>query len=245
MRFVGLIDARASGRGRSTRARRGCRARWDRYALFAQRTFNVEVPAIPYEELEQLDDEGQVKFVLDAIKDGGVQIPGGIIEHQRTSYLDQRALATIEIQSYDGHVTLYLADRYHDDAIVFEPAYATRKPDGGWGVSSRIWRWCPSGASTSRPSTKPYIAEGRCSHERGDQPYRSAEEQESEVTNKTTTLNCWPSSARSWNWLPIPAMRRPGPGGTRRASLLPGPGFTRCSIRAASSRSVHWRKHAR
>ena len=32
------------------------RARWDRYALFAQRTFNVEIPEIPYEHLENLDD---------------------------------------------------------------------------------------------------------------------------------------------------------------------------------------------
>ena len=64
---------------------------------------------------------------------GGVNIPGGIIEHQRTSYLDNRAIDTAKIEPYDGHVTLYMADRYHDDAIMFETRYATRKPDGGWG----------------------------------------------------------------------------------------------------------------
>ncbi len=73
-------------------------------------------------QLEALDDEGQVKFVLEAIQQAGVQIPGGIIEHQRTSYLDQRAIDTAEYKPYDGHVTLYMADRYHDDAIHFEPA---------------------------------------------------------------------------------------------------------------------------
>ena len=26
-----------------------------------------------------------------------------------------------------------MADRYHDDAIMFEPRYGIRKPDGGWG----------------------------------------------------------------------------------------------------------------
>ena len=109
------------------------RGRWDRYARFAERTFNVEVPEIPYEQLEELDDAGQVGFVLEAVKQSGVQIPGGIIVHQRTSYLDQRAIDTAEYQPYDGHVTLYMADRYHDDAIMFEPAYANRKPDGGWG----------------------------------------------------------------------------------------------------------------
>src|SRR6185312_1071058 len=106
VRFVGLIDAVRAG---------------------------VEVPPIPYEQLENLDDEGQVQFVLDAVSQSGVQIPGGIIEHQRTSYLDNRVIDTAKIEPYDGHVTLYMADRYHDDAIFFEPRYATRKPDGGWG----------------------------------------------------------------------------------------------------------------
>ena len=130
--FVGLIDAVMPGEP-ILQTKEETRKRWDRYARFAERTFNVEVPEIPYEHLEQLDDEGQVKFVLEAIKASGVQIPGGIIEHQRTSYLDQRAIDTAEYQPYDGHVALYMADRYHDDAIRFEPAYATRKPDGGWG----------------------------------------------------------------------------------------------------------------
>lgn len=132
VRFVGLIDCVRPGVP-IDQSQEGMRARWDRYARFAERTFNVEIPEIPYEELEKLDDEGQVKYVLDNVAESGVQIPGGIIEHQRTSYLDNRALDTIELQPYDGHVTLYMADRYHDDAIVFEPAYATRQPDGGWG----------------------------------------------------------------------------------------------------------------
>ncbi|OBC09566.1 polyketide synthase [Mycobacterium sp. 852013-50091_SCH5140682] len=157
VRYVGLIDLALPGEP-IDQSKEGMRARWDRYALFAERTFNVEIPAIPYEELEKLDDEGQVRFVLDAIKDSGVQIPGGIIEHQRTSYLDQRALATIEVQPYDGHVTLYLADRYHDDAIVFEPAYATRKPDGGWGEYVKDLEVVPIGGEHIQAIDEPYIA---------------------------------------------------------------------------------------
>ncbi len=130
--FVGLIDAVMPGEP-ILQTKEETRKRWDRYARFAERTFNVEVPEIPYEQLEELDDAGQVQFVLEAVKQSGVQIPGGIIEHQRTSYLDQRAIDTAEYRPYDGHVTLYMADRYHDDAIAFEPAYAIRKPDGGWG----------------------------------------------------------------------------------------------------------------
>jgi polyketide synthase 13 len=130
--WVGLIDAvRAAEEVPQTKEE--VRKRWDRYARFAEKTFQVTIPAIPYEQLEELDDEGQIRFVLDAVSQSGVQIPAGIIEHQRTSYLDNRAIDTAQIEPYDGHVTLYMADRYHDDAIMFEPRYATRKPDGGWG----------------------------------------------------------------------------------------------------------------
>ncbi|GBG40878.1 polyketide synthase [Mycobacterium montefiorense] len=132
VRFVGMIDTVRAGE-EIPQTKEETRKRWDRYAKFAERTFNVEIPGIPYEQLEELDDEGQVKFVLDIVQQSGVQVPGGIVEHQRTSYLDNRALETVEIEPYDGHVTLYMADRYHDDVIEFEPRYAVRKPDGGWG----------------------------------------------------------------------------------------------------------------
>jgi polyketide synthase 13 len=155
--FVGLIDAVMPGEP-ILQTKKETRKRWDRYARFAERTFNVEVPEIPYEYLEELDDEGQVRFVLEAISASGVQIPGGIIEHQRTSYLDQRAIDTADYQPYDGHVTLYMADRYHDDAITFEPAYATRKPDGGWGEYVSDLEVVPIGGEHIQAIDEPIIA---------------------------------------------------------------------------------------
>jgi polyketide synthase 13 len=157
VRFVGLIDAVRAGE-EVPQTKEEVRARWDRYARFAERTFNVQVPAIPYEQLEELDDEGQVKFVLDAVKASGVEIPGGVIEHQRTSYLDNRVIDTAVIRPYDGHVTLYMADRYHDDAIFFEPRYATRKPDGGWGEYVSELEVVPIGGEHIQAIDEPYIA---------------------------------------------------------------------------------------
>ncbi len=157
VRFVGLIDAVRPGE-EIPQTKDEVRARWDRYARFAERTFNVQIPAIPYEQLEELDDAGQVKFVLDAVSQSGVAIPGGIIEHQRTSYLDQRAIDTATIEPYDGHVTLYMADRYHDDAIVFEPRYAIRKPDGGWGEFVSDLEVVPIGGEHIQAIDEPYIA---------------------------------------------------------------------------------------
>jgi polyketide synthase 13 len=157
VRFVGLIDAVRPGE-EVPQTKEETRARWDRYARFAERTFNVQVPPIPYEQLEELDDEGQVQFVLDAVSQSGVQIPGGIIEHQRTSYLDNRLLETAKIEQYDGHVTLYMADRYHDDAIFFEPRYAIRQPDGGWGGFVSELEVVPIGGEHIQAIDEPYIA---------------------------------------------------------------------------------------
>ncbi|MDD4866061.1 MAG: polyketide synthase Pks13 [Mycobacterium sp.] len=155
--FVGMIDTVRAGE-EIPQTKEETRKRWDRYARFAERTFNVEIPAIPYEQLEELDDEGQVKFVLDIVQQSGVQIPGGIVEHQRTSYLDNRALETVRIEPYDGHVTLYMADRYHDDVIEFEPRYAVRQPDGGWGEYVSDLEVVPIGGEHIQAIDEPYIA---------------------------------------------------------------------------------------
>ncbi|HWS92677.1 MAG TPA: thioesterase domain-containing protein, partial [Mycobacterium sp.] len=155
--WVGLIDAVRPGE-EIPQTKEEIRKRWDRYARFAEKTFNVSIPEIPYEQLEELDDGGQVRLVLDAVKESGVQIPAGIIEHQRTSYLDQRAIDTAQIQPYDGHVTLYMADRYHDDAIMFEPRYAIRKPDGGWGEYVADLEVVPIGGEHIQAIDEPIIA---------------------------------------------------------------------------------------
>ena len=157
VRFVGLIDTVRAGE-EVPQTKEETRKRWDRYAAFAAKNFNVEIPPIPYEELEELDDAGQVQFVLDAVQNAGVQIPGGIIEHQRTSYLDNRALETVVIEPYDGHVTLYMADRYHDDAIKFEPRYAVRQPDGGWGEFVPDLEVVAIGGEHIQAIDEPYIA---------------------------------------------------------------------------------------
>ena len=122
-------------------------------------TFNVTIPAIPYEQLEELDDEGQIRFVLDAVESERGADPGR----------DHRAPAHVvsgqpgdrhrrHIQPYDGHVTLYMADRYHDDAIMFEPRYAVRKPDGGWGEYVTDIEVVPIGGEHIQAIDEPIIA---------------------------------------------------------------------------------------
>jgi polyketide synthase 13 len=51
-----------------------------------------------------------------------------------------------------------MADRYHDDAIMFEPRYATRKPDGGWGEYVSDLEVVPIGGEHVQAIDEPIIA---------------------------------------------------------------------------------------
>ncbi|MGB7234824.1 MAG: polyketide synthase Pks13 [Rhodococcus sp. (in: high G+C Gram-positive bacteria)] len=128
--YVGLLDTVMPG-VEIPDTKEEVRRRWERYAQFAKKTYNVDYP-IPYDKLVDADDEGQIRIITDLVKLSGAKIPGGIIEHQRTSWLDNRAIQTAELMPYGGHVTLYMADKYHDDAIALEPAYGSREEHGGW-----------------------------------------------------------------------------------------------------------------
>ncbi|MTE12050.1 polyketide synthase Pks13 [Nocardia aurantiaca] len=105
-----------------------------RYQSFAQKTygFNGELDQEQLEELAAASDAEQIEIIMELLKFAGVDIPGGVIEHQRTSWIDSKELQKIEPSKYDGEVTLYLADRYHDGMIELEPRFAERRPNGGW-----------------------------------------------------------------------------------------------------------------
>ncbi|AOW95154.1 polyketide synthase [Rhodococcus sp. WMMA185] len=157
VRIVGLIDTVMAGE-KVEETPEEIRKRWQRYAAFAKKTYNVDYP-LPYDKLAAAEsDDEQIKILMDLLKLSGAKIPGGIIEHQRTSWLDNRAIQTAELQRYDGDVVLYMADRYHDDAIVLEPAFKTRKPDGGWGEAVKNLEVIHVGGDHIQVVDEPYIA---------------------------------------------------------------------------------------
>src|SRR5699024_2574054 len=135
------------------------RARWNRYIAFAEKTYGVEVP-LPVDELAKTDDEGAVKILMDMLSGVDLPIPGGVVEHQRTSFLENRALAraAAELTEYDGPTVLYMADTYHEGAIELEPAYATRAADGGWGGVLADLEIVPVGGDHLAIVDEPYIA---------------------------------------------------------------------------------------
>ena len=130
---VGLIDLAIPTEGEDNSPEERVR-RIERYQVFAKKTYGVE-GELDREQLEELaaaSDENQFKMISDLIKMSGTKIPGGVLEHQRTSWIESRHLARTTPSRYDGNVVLYLADRYHDGMIELEPRFADRKENGGW-----------------------------------------------------------------------------------------------------------------
>ncbi|WP_067836167.1 polyketide synthase Pks13 [Nocardia lijiangensis] len=133
VRIVGLIDLAIPVEEEDNSPAERVR-RIERFQAFARKTYNVQ-GELDREQLETLaaaSDEEQYKMITDLVKMSGAKIPGGVLEHQKTSWIENRALQQIQPGRYDGDVVLYLADRYHDGAIELEPRYADRRPNGGW-----------------------------------------------------------------------------------------------------------------
>ena len=133
VRHVGLIDLAITVEPEDNSPAERL-ARLERYQAFAKKTYNVpaELDQEQLEELAAASDDDQIKMIMDLVKLSGAKIPGGVLEHQRTSWIEQRALQQAQPSQYEGDVVLYLADRYHDGAIELEPRYADRRPNGGW-----------------------------------------------------------------------------------------------------------------
>ncbi|MFR9752755.1 polyketide synthase Pks13 [Nocardia sp. 004] len=133
VRVVGLIDLAIPSQPEDNSPEERVR-RIERYQAFARKTYNVqgELPPEQLRELAAASDEEQFEMISELIKLTGAKIPGGVLEHQRTSWVESRALQQVQPVRYDGDVVLYLADRYHDGAIELEPRYAERLPNGGW-----------------------------------------------------------------------------------------------------------------
>ncbi|MGI5222039.1 polyketide synthase Pks13 [Nocardia sp. CA-290969] len=133
VRVVGLIDLAIPSEPQDNSPEESLR-RMERYQAFAQKTYGVQGELDP-DQLRELADatpEEQFEMVSSLIKMTGAKIPGGVIEHQRTSWIENQALQQVRPSHYDGDVVLYLADRYHDGMIELEPRFAERLPNGGW-----------------------------------------------------------------------------------------------------------------
>lgn len=115
------------------------KARWERYAAFAERTYGLDFP-VPYELLETASEEALMQMLEQFLASSDASEHGlsaGVLEHQRASFVDNMILGKLDFARWadvDLPVLLFRAERMHDGAIELEPRYADIDPDGGWGA---------------------------------------------------------------------------------------------------------------
>ena len=110
--------------------------RWRRYSDFARRTYGIDVE-VPREFLAEHGEDGVLEMLLAGLGEQAGAMGGGVIEHQRASFVDNRILQSADLGRWRGvgaevPFVLYRAERMHDGAIELEPRYASVDPDGGW-----------------------------------------------------------------------------------------------------------------
>lgn len=137
------------------------RERLERWERFARRNYDIgDEIELPMDRLAATDDEGQFKIIMELVQLSDKKVPTSMIEHQRTSFIDNRALLKVNPADYgrfDGTVTLYRADKMHDGAIELEPNFADIAPDGGWAPVVEDLRIVKIGGDHLQLIDEPYI----------------------------------------------------------------------------------------
>ena len=112
--------------------------RWKRYSEFARKTYGLDVE-VPREFLAEHGEDGVLAMLLEGLGSEANAMGGGVIEHQRASFVDNRILQSVDLGAWASvgaavPFVLYRAERMHDGAIELEPRYAHVDPDGGWAA---------------------------------------------------------------------------------------------------------------
>ncbi|MCW3064923.1 MAG: Beta-ketoacyl synthase, partial [Solirubrobacterales bacterium] len=107
--------------------------RFQRFATFLEDSYGKPL-ALPYARMARLDDEAQTDVLIESVVEAELIDPvagAAIIEHQRTSYLDVRALDRYRPGRIDGPVVLYSARDVQKDGMR-DPRFDRPDPARGW-----------------------------------------------------------------------------------------------------------------
>jgi phthiocerol/phenolphthiocerol synthesis type-I polyketide synthase D len=107
--------------------------RFERFVDFLEATYARRI-SLPYEQLAGRDDEAQVQLVVAAMRDAGLvnsAVSDAILNHQRTSLLDARALERYTPRPYDGPVSYFSAADITPDDLQ-DHLFDRQGPARGW-----------------------------------------------------------------------------------------------------------------
>ncbi|MEU9370789.1 SDR family NAD(P)-dependent oxidoreductase [Streptomyces avermitilis] len=129
--FLGLIDTILPAALPGLESTEMLIERFGRFAEYVEKTYGRRLD-LPYEELAATPDEQQIDVVMRLVAEAGLDMSPGIMEHQRTSYVDARVGERYAPQPYPDHIVLYRAQEAQRLTTSLDPRYVRSEADLGW-----------------------------------------------------------------------------------------------------------------
>lgn len=108
------------------------RGRFTRFIDYLESTYEVSLD-LDVDALMELPEDEQISAFMGAVASSELGMSAGVLEHQRTSYVDARIAERYRPQPYDGRVVLYRAtDRGLTTTL--DPRYARQEESLGWDL---------------------------------------------------------------------------------------------------------------
>lgn len=129
--FLGLIDTILPPTLPESESREFLLERFGRFAEYIEKTYGHRLD-LPYEELAATPDDQQIDVVMRLVAEAGLDMSPGIMEHQRTSYIDARVGERYVPRPQAGRVVLYRAKQPQQLTTALDPRYLRQDADLGW-----------------------------------------------------------------------------------------------------------------
>ncbi|MET8291314.1 SDR family NAD(P)-dependent oxidoreductase [Streptomyces sp. NPDC005132] len=129
--FLGLIDTILPPVLPQPDSREFLLERFGRFAEYIEKTYGHRLD-LPYEELAATPDDQQIDVVMRLVAEAGLDMSPGIMEHQRTSYIDARVGERYGPRPQEDHVVLYRAKQPQQLTTALDPRYLRQDADLGW-----------------------------------------------------------------------------------------------------------------
>lgn len=129
--FLGMIDTILAPALPHTESGEFLLERFGRFAEYIEKTYGHRLD-LPYEELAATPDDQQIDVIMRLVADAELDMSPGIMEHQKTSYVDARVGERYVPRPQEGHVVLYRAEQPQQLTTALDPRYLRQDADLGW-----------------------------------------------------------------------------------------------------------------
>jgi phthiocerol/phenolphthiocerol synthesis type-I polyketide synthase D len=107
-------------------------SRFKRFAEYVETAYGHRL-RLPYAEMAAMDEEDQLDALMGHVAAAGLDMSPGVMEHQRTSYIDARIGERYRPRPSREPVVLYRAQQPQELTTAIDPRYLREDGHLGWG----------------------------------------------------------------------------------------------------------------